>query len=157
MKRFISMSVFLLLATLCFSASLTVLVNQRDSGGTIIFENTRIFEDGLINYFFETGNIVSNEPVCLDLEYKGAFQAALDASKIGYIDYIAVFTISIDSLTQEISHVDWGVYDVTSGAEIDQGMITAPSIADKIDIEKGILKFAEQNGALVSKAIAKVR
>lgn len=157
MKKFLCISIFILITSLCFAASLTVLVNQKDSAGTSIFENTRIFEDGLINYFFETGNIVSNEPVCLDNQYKGAFQAALDASKNGYIDYIAVFTISIDALTQEISHVDWSVFQVRNGVKIEEGMITAPSIADQLDISKGILKFAEQNGTVVSKAIAKIR
>lgn len=157
MKRLFCLCVLILTVSLCFSASLTILVNQRDASGKVIFENTRIYEDGLINYFFEAGTIVSNEPVCLDSEYKGSYQAALDASKSGYIEYLVVFTLSANADTQELSHVDWKIIQVWSGNIIEEGSIKAPVITDKKDIERGILKFAEQNGVLVLKAIAKRR
>lgn len=157
MKRFICVSVLSAAISCCFAASITVLVNQRDVSGQTVFENTRIFEDGLINYFFETGSIVSNEPASLDAEYKGAYQAALDASKIGFIDYVAVFNVSIDDVSQNISEVHWILVQVRSGTVIDEGKISAPVISNSTDIPKGIMKFAEQNAALVSKAMAKKR
>ncbi len=157
MKRILCISMFLVIGAVCFAASLTVLVNQRDTSGTTVFENTRLFEDGLINYFFETGSIVSNEPVCLDSEYKGAFQSALDASKTGFIDYVAVFSVSVDAATQSITGVEWNLIHVKSGELLEKGIITAPEMKNTEEMQKGLIKFAEENGAVVFKAMAKKR
>ncbi len=157
MKRIVAVSLLCMIVSACFSASLTILVNQRDNSGQMIFENTRIFEDGLINYFFETGTIVSNEPICLEAEYAGAYQSALDASKKGFIDYVAVYNVEIDAANQNIKDIKWKLVQVKTGGILEEGHVTAPSITNKEDIQKGILKFAEQNGIAVLKAMAKKR
>lgn len=156
MKRMFIACIFLIITTACFASSLTVFVNQC-APGTIIFENTKIFEDELINYFFEVGEIVSNEPISAEEDYIGAYQIALDASKKGYIDYLAVFNVCVDSETHELISLKWQLVNVLLGSVKAQGELIAPKISNTSDIEKGIRSFAEQSGKLIVNAIVKNR
>lgn len=146
MKRlFLSSIIFFSLVSLCFSNSITILVNQKTNQTSDIFESSRLFEDGLINYLFDNGFIVSNEPVCHDSEFLKAYQIALDEAQKGYLEFLLVFHLSVNSENGNIKEAEWDLVEVKTGKKIAHGKSIAPEIKTKTETEKIIKLFAEQN------------
>lgn len=141
--------------SLGFGNSITVLVNQKTSNTEEIFESSRLFEDGVINYFFDSGFIVSNEPVCLEKDFFKAEQIALDEAQIGYLEFLLVFHLYLNAENGNLTEAEWDLIRVETGKKIASGKSLAPEVKTKTETEKIIKQFAEQNVREVLKYVRK--
>lgn len=146
MKRLLLICLsFLLFIGFSFGNSMSVLINQKTSQNEDVFESSRLFEDGIINFLFDNGYIVSNEPVCLDTDYVKSYQIALDEAQKGYFDYLVVFNLYPNFENGNLKEADWSLIQVKTGKSIAKGKSIAPEIKTKTETEKIIRQFAEQN------------
>jgi len=146
---------FFFFLSLGFGNSITVLVNQKTSNAEGIFESSRLFEDGVINYFFDSGFIVSNEPVCLEKDFLRAEQIALDEAQIGYLEFLLVFHLYLNAENGNLTEAEWDLIRVETGKKIASGKSLAPEVKTKTETEKIIKQFAEQNVREVLKYVRK--
>jgi hypothetical protein len=130
-------------------------VNQKTSNAEGIFESSRLFEDGVINYFFDSGFIVSNEPVCLEKDFLRAEQIALDEAQIGYLEFLLVFHLYLNAENGNLTEAEWDLIRVETGKKIASGKSLAPEVKTKTETEKIIKQFAEQNVREVLKYVRK--
>lgn len=156
MKRFCltCLSLFFLIS-LSFANSITVLVNQKTSQSETIFESSRLFEDGIINFLFDNGFIVSNEPVCFDSEFIKSYQIALDEAQKGYFDFLVVFDLYVNTENGNLKEAEWSLVQVKTGKVIAKGKSVAPEVKTKTETEKIIRQFAELNIREILKYVQK--
>lgn len=141
--------------SLGFGNSITILVNQKTSNAEGIFESSRLFEDGVINYFFDSGFIVSNEPVCLEKDFLRAEQIALDEAQRGFLEFLLVFHLYLNAENGNLTEAEWDLIRVETGKKIASGKSLAPEVKTKTETEKIIKQFAEQNVREVLKYVRK--
>lgn len=146
MKRFIlSCAIIFIFAGFIFANSISVLISQKTSQAEDVFESSRLFEDGIINYLFDNGFIVSNEPVCLEEDFLESFQIALDEAQKGYFKYLIAFHVNLNSENGNIKDAEWSLFEVKTAKQIAKGKSLAPEVKSKTETEKIIKQFAEQN------------
>lgn len=126
---------FLILITVfgVYSESLTLLINQKDGIQEKVKETTKLYEDCLLDCFFDYGMVVTNEPISMDSELTGVIQTAYDASSLGYIDYLAVFDFSLDAVTEKPQKVEWQLIRIKDYKKIANGTIKSNGTFNSIE------------------------
>ena len=96
-KRWVSsVLLFLIFAGAAFAKSISVQVIQNLPGQEKVWDATRVFEQGVIDYYFFEGNIVSNSPIWInstESKNRGALGAALIENYDGGMEYLVRFEI----------------------------------------------------------------
>ncbi|MDR1785331.1 MAG: hypothetical protein LBR23_02530, partial [Spirochaetaceae bacterium] len=100
-KNLALLGALLALGALAHSTEFSIQVSQCDRGNGKISDSARLFEDALMEYFFEAGHVVSNFPVTLAAgpEEDSVSQALSDARR-GSLDYLASVVLVYDRALQ---------------------------------------------------------
>ena len=154
-KRWVISLFFLSFLTSVASAkSIAIQVIQNIPGQEKVWETTRLFEQGVIDYFFDSGNIVTNSPIWIassDSKNRGALGAALIENSDGGMEYLIryelLFNITKSSnpsapLLENISGVEWKVYSVETGKELMAGKGKPGAVNSNNNNELGIIQLA---------------
>ncbi len=150
-------------AASCFAKSLSIQVIQNNTGEDKVLTESSVFEQYVIDYFFEKGNIVSNSPIYINSsadKNSKALKTALTDTKNGGLDYLVrielTYTNETDKASQNpvlknIESVKWINYSVLTGREISKGEAKPVLIND----ESGVSVFAKQIAFDIDKNLIK--
>ena len=154
MKKFLLFSIIIFLTPFCFSKNISVQIIQNNPGQDKIWVTTELFEQYVIDCFFDNGQIISNSPIWIsssDSKNRGALRAALRENAIGGMDYLVRIEIFFKTgknfapdfpLLENIDKVSWKVYSVSTGLEEANGSGIPEKITDDNNNEVGISSFA---------------
>lgn len=106
MKQFFLTMVFLFVCALSvFSATISIFITQDDNVQETVRDVTYFFEDSVMNYCFENGHIITNEPISLERNTKAPIQKAYDNSIKGYSEYLITFYLDVDPVSERVLSV----------------------------------------------------
>lgn len=156
MKKQWVISLFLvsLFANSVFAKAISVQVIQNLPGQDKVWDATRLFEQSIIDYYFDMGNIVSNSPIWINStedKNRSALGAALIENSDGGMDYLIRFELFFKitnssnpnaPLLENIDKVEWKIYSVESGKEISSGSGKPDKVTTSNNNESGITRFA---------------
>ena len=156
MKKRWALSVLLMWIFVGFASakSISVQVIQNLPGQEKVWDATRVFEQGVIDYYFYEGNIVSNSPIWInstESENRGALGAALIENYDGGMEYLVRFELFFRNanstnpnapLLENIEKVEWKIYSTESGQVIKSGSGTPAKKVFDNNNEAAISQFA---------------
>lgn len=170
-RRFLALFLAGVVATPCvFGLSLSVQVVQNVGDEEEPSLISSLIEQSVIDYFFESGHIVSSSPVYVlstDDKNKKALKAALRDTQDGGLDYLVTITVdyavekelkkSAALLLQYIQSASWKVYAASTGKELASGSGRPSAISNANNNEKGIIKFSSQLASQINAGLQKNR
>jgi hypothetical protein len=109
-----------------YGKSINILINQIDGIQDSVRDSVQLFENSVMDFFFDAGFIVSSEKICLETDIKKTVQIALDSSVNGFIDYLIVAKINVNPKSDELISAGWEVINVATGKTIGSGLMEAP-------------------------------
>ena len=134
--------------------SISVQVIQNLPGQERVWDATRLFEQGVIDYYFFEGNIVSNSPIWIhstESKNRGALGAALIENYDGGMEYLVRFELFFNiansmnphaPILENIEKVEWTIYSTESGQELTRGTGTPAGSPSQQSGETAIAQFA---------------
>lgn len=87
--------IFFCSANNMFGLNVSILVVQNN-GTDKISEASKVFENQVLNYMFDNGHIVSNEPISLFENYETDSIRGFDAAVDGFVDFYVEIIIDYD-------------------------------------------------------------
>ncbi|MGL4981757.1 MAG: hypothetical protein ACRC4W_02665 [Treponemataceae bacterium] len=102
------------------ATSLTLMVSQKDGASTLLRKTTQIVEDSLLEFFFDSGIVVSNEPISTKGKEKQIKKKIYETASQGNCDYVLALTINYKKntskssekiLLDDIVNIGWEVVD----------------------------------------------
>ena len=87
--------IFFCFANNMFGLNVSILVVQNN-GTDKISEASKVFENQVLNYMFDNGHIVSNEPISLFENYDTDSIRGFDAAVDGFVDFYVEIIIDYD-------------------------------------------------------------
>ncbi|MBR4375072.1 MAG: hypothetical protein IKO57_02960 [Treponema sp.] len=157
MKKYFFAFIFAFASAAAFSRanSVSIQIIQNNPGQEKVWVTSQLFEQSVINFYFDAGRIVSNSPIYISSndsdENRKALRAALIENNDGGMDYlvrIELFYKSSNSSVPDIpklanvEKVEWKVYNVGTGIELSSGSKKPGKINSSNDNEIGIERFA---------------
>ena len=150
-----------------FGKSISFQVVQHNKSLTEVCPTVLVLEDELLNFFFDIGYIVSNEPAVATNNaskdsqlWNAGFNASVDGSCDNFIQIILDFN-DVDSVSQNIqlgyiNKVSWKVASTSTGKIISESSskITKPMGADS---EDNVRIFAIELAAKLLKILKTVK
>ncbi len=137
------------------TSALSIQIIQNNPGQDKIWSTSEYFEQSVINYYFDSGRIVSNSPIYIktddDDKNRKALRAALIENNDGGMDYlirIELFFKNSKSVVPDIpklgnlDKVEWIVYEVGTGVDVSSGSKKPSKVTSSNDNEIGIETFA---------------
>lgn len=106
--------------------SIDILINQKDGIQENVKDISLMFENGMMDYFFDAGCIVSGEKISLDEDLSVTKQKAIDASVNGFIDYLVIVKLFLDAEKDEIKKAEWELFSISSSKSLGKGTLSAP-------------------------------
>ncbi len=169
-RNFIAMVFSFLMASTCFARSLSIQVVQNNPAAAEdqVFAVSDWVEQNVIDFFFETGNIVTTSPVCLyaqdDSENKKNLMTALKETFMGGMDTLIRIQIDFNDekdnpnilLLDYIKHTSWVIYDARSGKELAKGECKVPKVTVDNNNENGIRNFASNMAGDLSRGLLSI-
>jgi hypothetical protein len=126
LQKFIFICLLLLIPNCVYGKSINILINQIDGIQDSVRDSVQLFENSVMDFFFDAGFIVSSEKICLETDIKKTVQIALDSSVNGFIDYLIVAKINVNPKSDELISAGWEVINVATGKTIGSGLMEAP-------------------------------
>ena len=126
LQKFIFICFLLLIPNCVYGKSINILINQIDGIQDSVRDSVQLFENSVMDFFFDAGFIVSSEKICLETDIKKTVQIALDSSVNGFIDYLIVTKINVNPKSDELISAGWEVINVATGKTIGSGLMEAP-------------------------------
>ena len=126
LQKFILICLLLLIPNCVYAKSINILINQIDGIQENIRNTVQLFENSVMDFFFDAGFIVSSEKICLEKNIEKTVQIALDSSVNGFIDYLVVAKVNVNSKTDELISADWEVINVATSKTLGSGSMVAP-------------------------------
>jgi hypothetical protein len=126
LQKFIFICLLLLIPNCGYAKSINILINQIDGIQDSVRGSVQLFENSVMDFFFDAGFIVSSEKICLETDIKKTVQIALDSSVNGFIDYLIVAKINVNPKSDELISAGWEVINVATGKTIGSGLMEAP-------------------------------
>ena len=126
LHKFIFICFLLLIPNCVYGKSINILINQIDGIQDSVRDSVQLFENSVMDFFFDAGFIVSSEKICLETDIKKTVQIALDSSVNGFIDYLIVAKINVNPKSDELISAGWEVINVATGKTIGSGLMEAP-------------------------------
>lgn len=154
-KIFVFSAVFFALCS-AFSASISLQVFQKNPGQEKIWETSQIFEQSALDFFFESGYIVSNSPCFISTDERSdklEINHSISDARAGQLEYyseIALFfadkinSSSEDALLEHIKKVQWKIFDCKTGNVVFEGENVPEKITKKNNDEYGVILFAQE-------------
>jgi hypothetical protein len=121
----------ILAGTLAYCAPFAIQISQYDKTRTEVSDSSLMFEDIMLDYFFEAGYVVSNSPsnITADPEDAPVTQAINDARE-GSLDYVASVVLvydrhitTSDNPQLAFTYAAWRLYRVSDGRMLSTGKI----------------------------------
>ena len=164
MKKIVSIFFILLLScSAMFGKSLSFQVVQHNESIKDVCSTVLVLEDEILNFFFDLGYIVSNEPAVVsnnnekDVQlWNSGFNASIDGSCDNFIQIVLYFNES-DSLKNDvqlgyINKVTWKIASAKNGKIISE----ASNIISKpigVDTEDNVRNFAIELAAKLQRIL----
>jgi hypothetical protein len=126
LQKFIFIVLLFLVPNCVYAKSINILINQLDGLQDSVRDSVQLFENSVMDFFFDAGFIVSSEKICLETDIKKTVQIALDSSVNGFIDYLIVAKINVNPKSDELISAGWEVINVATGKTIGSGLMEAP-------------------------------
>ena len=126
LQKFILICLLLLIPNCMYSKSINILVNQIDGIQDSVRTTVQLFENSVMDFFFDAGFIVSSEKICLEKNIDKTVQIALDSSVNGFIDYLVVVKVNVNAKTDELVNAEWKIMNVATSQTIGSGSMKAP-------------------------------
>ena len=126
LQKFILVCLLLLIPNCVYAKSINILINQIDGIQENIRNTVQLFENSVMDFFFDAGFIVSSEKISLEKNIEKTVQIALDSSVNGFIDYLVVAKVNVNSKTDELISADWEVINVATSKTLGSGSMVAP-------------------------------
>ena len=126
LQKFIFICFLLLIPNCVYGKSINILINQIDGIQDSVRDSVQLFENSVMDFFFDAGFIVSSEKICLETDIKKTVQIALDSSVNGFIDYLIVAKINVNPKSDELISAGWEIINVATGKTIGSGLMEAP-------------------------------
>lgn len=126
LQKFIFICFLLLIPNCVYGKSINILINQIDGIQDSVRDSVQLFENSVMDFFFDAGFIVSSEKISLETDIKKTVQIALDSSVNGFIDYLIVAKINVNPKSDELISAGWEVINVATGKTIGSGLMEAP-------------------------------
>lgn len=140
-KKTLLIAGFILCAQFCFAKQISFQIIQHDDKTQDVTEQSLVLEDEMLNYFFETGYIVTNSPTVVSESDENdvvLYNKAMGDAYEGSSDYfIQVKLFYNNSLRQ----IDWSIASVATGNKIKESSIKGSVTAAD---EKGMKKLSSE-------------
>ena len=126
------------------TSALSIQIIQNNPGQDKIWSTSEYFEQSVINYYFDSGRIVSNSPIYIKTDDDDKNRKALRAALIR----IELFFKNSKSVVPDIpklgnlDKVEWIVYEVGTGVDVSSGSKKPSKVTSSNDNEIGIETFA---------------
>lgn len=169
-RKIIALCLSLLIAATGFARSLSIQVVQNNPAATEdqVFAVSDWVEQNVIDFFFETGNIVTTSPIVLynadDSENKKNLMTALKETFMGGMDTLIRIKLDYNEekdnpnllLLDYIKNATWIIYDARSGKELASGECKVPKVTVENNNENGIRNFAANMAGDLSRGLLSV-
>ena len=126
LQKFIFICLLLLIPNCGYAKSINILINQIDGIQDTVRGSVQLFENSVMDFFFDAGFIVSSEKISLEKNIEKTVQIALDSSVNGFIDFLVVAKVDVNPKTDELVSADWEVINVATAKTIGSGSMVAP-------------------------------
>ncbi len=156
-KNLLAAAIFVLVSVANVSATAVAFqLIQHDPVQDKVRSSSYIIENGLFDYFFDKGFIVTNSPTSVSsdsVQDEEIYYTALSDASAGYCDYFIVISIDYNTensrnpdamILSNIEKVNWSVFDLETGKKIGSGSRKIGRIDPVKDNEKGISAFTAQ-------------
>ena len=127
LQKFILVCLLLLIPNCVYAKSINILINQIDGIQENVRSTVQLFENSVMDFFFDAGFIVSSEKICLEKNIEKTVQIALDSSVNGFIDYLVVAKVNVNAKTDELISVDWEVINANTSKKLGSGSMNLVS------------------------------
>jgi hypothetical protein len=134
--------------------SVVVMVEQLSGNQKKIKESTVVFEQAILDYFYDNGCIVSDTPlyVVSGTEQKPAVERTsyLEARN-GYFDYFIIIRLALeqektdnpdDSLLENIRSVEWNIISIQTDSVIASGNENSGTLLKDGNDNEGLRRYA---------------
>ncbi len=134
-----------------YASSYSLQIIQHDENNENINSLSYAFEDGIMDYFFNSGNVISNTPIVAvknASEDEHVIDKAIMTSLNGYCDVMIAVILEFsnnermtDAATfSDLEKVEWFVMDLSTEKKIADGTLEN-TLKDLTDTKKSISKF----------------
>lgn len=158
-KRFLGCALLVLASCALFAQSITLIMVQADSSCQEVRETTRLLETCIMNSFFDTGFIITNEPPIVALAGNESLTQSLALAGGGNVSFIVPVTVHYDpaasvlneSFGNAVRRVDWELLSAVDYKALGAGQLvpdTKPG-STKRETETQVKRFS----ALLAKEI----
>lgn len=132
-----------------FGLNLSILIVQND-GTEKVSVASKTFENEILNYFFDNGHIVCNEPISLFENYEFAAIEGFNAAVDGFMDYFVEIKIDYTEnssnpdavLLSNIKNVEYKIKKVSTGEILCESGKIIPKLQGISNQSIGFSKFA---------------
>jgi len=171
MRKIFAILAFSLLSGLCFAKSLSIQVVQNNKVAVEdqVFAVSDWVEQTIVDFFYESGHIVTTSPCVLlsedNDENKKNLMTALKDTFLGGMDVLIRVRVDYNDakdnpnilLLDYIKHAEWTIYDSRSGKVITSGTLDPEPVTLENNNEKGITKFASIIAGDISSGLLKAK
>ncbi len=126
LQKFIFIVLLFLVPNCVYAKSINILINQLDGLQDSVRDSVQLFENSVMDYFFNAGCIVSSEKICLEKNIDKTVQIALDSSVDGFFEYLVIIKVNVNAKTDELTDVEWNILDVNTSKTMGSGSMKAP-------------------------------
>ena len=126
LQKFILICLLLLIPNCVYAKSINILINQIDGIQDSVRDSVQLFENSVMDFFFDAGFIVSSEKICLEKNIDKTVQIALDSSVDGFFEYLVIIKVNVNPKSDELISAEWEVINVATSKKIGNGSMKAP-------------------------------
>lgn len=157
--------VLLAFALSCAPASvIAVQVVQDDDAHDEVRSSSLVVEGSLLDYFFESGHIVTNTPPAISSgkDDSALLKKSMAQAKSGGCDLFIAVQVCYQrgntsspeaNLLSVIKQISWTVYRISTGEEIASGKKSPGTVSPARDSERGIIAFAGEVAATINQSL----
>ena len=154
-KKLLALIISLFIAQMCFAKSLSIQIVQNNNAvtGDTVCAVSQWVEQAVVDFFFESGHIVTTSPVAIysdSEENKKNLMTALKETFLGGMDFLVRIELDYNSekdnpnllLLDYIRTARWTSYESRTGKVISSGESRPEKITLENNNEQGITTFA---------------
>jgi hypothetical protein len=158
------LSVILLTVSSCWSAQLSFQVVQHNGAQENVCEQTLVIEDEMLDYFFNQGNIVTNERAAAvkdgsdEAVWKTAFADAAAGGSQYFVQLCLYYDTSSSTNPEAVAlsnldYVTWTITEIQSGKNIADMKNTVDKTALGKDDTDSVRNYAAEIAEQIQKAL----
>ncbi len=168
LKKVVFLLTFLLCGIAANAASFSLQVIQKNTPGDNVFDSSYVVEQAVLDYFFEKGMIVSNNPVIVSKNDEASDRTELHRAfieaRLGCMDLLVKLSLNfsvLDSanptavLLSNIRGADLEIVSLKNSETIIKGRFTPPAVNDMNNNRGGVETFATNIAIYIQAELAK--